>query len=467
MVSGLPKIDYGFVFPAGRQVAQDKSEQVDTQDVISASLRQRQFIAQEQSRVNTDIEQKYGQLYTLTNQEVDGAYADQFQKTFDTEFNSLAEMAKKNDPAFYAKRQEVAKSIVNFKNQIGQVKSYKDQIGTIIDSDPEFDHLNKNQLKEYIARSTFYNPDGTIKDPTSLGPIKAEDVKKWAADKVNYEATDMANPFINKDKVLSNMVGILPMPERKDKKEELISPTQMRVTSLDIKGPDFLQVTKLPAVLDKTGKVISPAKDDISIDKDKLKTWVDANKDQVKGLNAYLLSIGNDYSKMSKDILANPAFVKEIKVNPTSAIEVNRPNVTNVNTGNIADQTLYKNPDITIRDIMGTPGSYKNVAADPSKAILYDVTQRFGGFTVDVNDPANPFGAKKQPFKQVVYDPGNGSTIQPYFKFTMPDGSERAMQPDQASMYLNDISPSASYSKQQFPSGKGSTSTNNGPKKIP
>lgn len=463
MVSGLPKIDYGFVFPAGKPIAQ--SDQTDSQDVISAMLRQRQFSAQEQSRVNTDVEQKYGQLYTLTNQDIDGAYADQFQKSFDVEFNSLADMAKKNDPAFYSKRQEVAKNIVNFKNQIGQVKSYKDQIGTIIDSDPAFDHLNKNQLKEYIARSTFYNPDGTIKDPTSLGPIKAEDVKRWAADKVNYEATDMANPFINKDKVLGNMVSVLPMPERKDKKEELISATQMRVTSLDIKGPDFLQLTKLAAVMDNTGKVTSPAKDDISIDKDKLKTWVEANKDQIQGLNAYLLSIGNDYGKMSKDILANPSFMKEIKVNPTSAIEVNRPNVTNVNTGNIADQTLYKNPDITIREIMATPGSYKNVAADPSKGILYDVTQRFGGFNPIV---ADKYGDKKAgAFQKVIYDPGNGSSIQPYFQFTMPDGTERVMQPDQASMYLNDLSPSASFSKQQFPSGKGGTPTNKVTKKIP
>jgi hypothetical protein len=463
MVSGLPKIDYGFVFPAGKPIAQ--SDQTDSQDVISAMLRQRQFSAQEQSRVNTDVEQKYGQLYTLTNQDIDGAYADQFQKSFDVEFSSLADMAKKNDPAFYSKRQEVAKNIVNFKNQIGQVKSYKDQIGTIVDSDPAFDHLNKNQLKEYIARTTFYNPDGTIKDPTSLGPIKAEDVKRWAADKVNYEATDMANPFINKDKVLGNMVSVLPMQERKDKKEELISPTQMRVTSLDIKGPDFLQLTKLAAVLDSTGKVTSPAKDDISIDKDKLKTWVEANKDQVQGLNAYLLSIGNDYGKMSKDILANPSFMKEIKVNPTSAIEVNRPNVTNVNTGTISDQTLYKNPDITIRDIMATPGSYKNVAKDPSKGILYDVTQRFGGFNPIVADSD---GYKKAgAFQRVIYDPGNGTSIQPYFQFTMPDGTERVMQPDQASMYLNDLSPSASFSKQQFPSGKGGTPPKPASKKIP
>ena len=465
MVSGLPKIDYGFVFPAGRQGAQERADQTDSQDLISAMLRQRQFSAQEQSRVNTDVEQKYGQLYTLTNQEVDGAYADQFQKIFDVEFSALAEMAKKNDPAFYAKRQEVAKNIVNFKNQIGQVKSYKDQIGTIIDSDPSFDHLNKNQLKEYIARSTFYNPDGTIKDPTSLGPIKAEDVKRFAADKVNYEATDMANPFINKDKVLSSMVSILPMQERKDKKEELISATQMRVTSLDIKGPDFLMYTKTPATYDKTGKVITPAIDDISIDKDKLKGWVESNKDKVQGLNAYLLSIGNDYSKMSKDILTNPAFIKEIKVNPTSAIEVNRPQVTNINnTTTVGDKTLFKNPDIVIREIVAAPGTYKNVGK--ATGPLYDVSQRFGGFSVDVSDPANLFGAKKQQFKQVLYDPGNGTSIQPYFRFIMPDGTNRDMQPDQASMYLNDLSSSASYTKGQFPSGNGGTPPK-APKKIP
>ena len=461
MVSGLPKIDYGFVFPAGKPIAQ--SGQTDSQDLISAMLRQRQFQAQEQSKANTDVEQKYGQLYTLTNQEVDGAYADQFQKTFDVEFSALAEMAKKNDPAFYAKRQEVAKNIVNFKNQISQVKSYKDQIGTIIDSDPSFDHLNKNQLKEYIARSTFFNPDGTVKDPTSLGPIKAEDIKKYAADKVNYEATDMANPFINKDKVLSSMVSVLPMQERKDKKEVIISPTQMRVTSLDIKGPDFLMYTKTAATYDKAGKEITPAIDDISIDKDKLKGWVESNKDKVQGLNAYLLSIGNDYSKMSKDILTNPAFIKEIKVNPTSAIEVNRPNVTNINNTTVGDRTLFKNPDIVIREIVTAPGTYKNVgnATGP----LYDVSLRFGGFSVDVSDPANPFGAKKQQFKQVLYNPGNAK-VDAYFSFIMPDGTKRDMLPDQASMYLNDLSSSASYTKGQFPSGSGGT-TKKPTKKIP
>ena len=63
MISGLPKIDYSFAFEPSKPIDLDSLKKKDS-DLLDAMLRRRQFDAQTQSKTNTDIEQKFGQLYS-------------------------------------------------------------------------------------------------------------------------------------------------------------------------------------------------------------------------------------------------------------------------------------------------------------------------------------------------------------------------------------------------------------------
>jgi len=341
MISGLPKIDYSFTFEPSKPIDLDSLKKKDS-DLLDAMLRRRQFDAQTQSKTNTDIEQKFGQLYQLTNQEIDGQWADKFQEMFSTQFSQLSDLAQKNDPSFWMQRQKVAQSVVDFKNQIKQAQGIRDQIKTVLESDPAYAHLNKNQFTEYIIRKNFYNttqsPDGKINTQT------------------------LKNPG-------------------------------------DIKG----------------GVVIDPVK---------LEAYYKDKKDKIPGLEAYLNSIGNDYTKFASDLMLNPEFTKAIKAKVGSA-EVMRfesQTTINNNTSKADASSGFQHPQNSVNDVIK-----KNSAAG-----TYDVSASFDGYSDNVPVKGGmPGQTTKEPFS-VSYTTG---AAQP-FKVSYSDGRTRSFSVDGFKRYL-------------------------------
>lgn len=449
MISAIPKVDYGFTFEPS--TGSNKGYQQGAEEYLDAMMRRKQYEAQIAAKTSNDIEQKFGQLHQLTNQEIDGMWADKFQEMFSGEFTSLTEMAQKNDPSFWVNRQKVAQRIVDFKNQIKQAQGVREQIKTVLDSDPGYSHLNKNQFMEYLVRKNFYqtlqNPDGTVGAQVLKNP---GDIKVLTPDEIKAEATSMSNPFINKDFVLNNVVKVTPFTSKTDVDETLLSKDKKLRTTIESELPEYASYSS------KSGFVIDPTK---------LEAYYKDKRGQLPGLDAYLNSIGNDYKKFASDLMLNPEFTKSIKAKVGNAEVMRFESQTTINNNNNQGSgMLYRNPDLVIQDINSNPTKFgKNISSNANP--LYDVTQKFGGFLTEYSPEAgNPILKKKGQFKQVIYDPGGYNGIQPYYKVTLPDGSSMSMQPDQFSMYLNDLSPSASYSKSQT---GGSNNTTSGGKKTP
>lgn len=409
MISGLPKIDYSFTFEPSKPIDLDSLKKKDS-DLLDAMLRRRQFDAQTQSKTNTDIEQKFGQLYQLTNQEIDGQWADKFQEMFSTQFSQLSDLAQKNDPSFWMQRQKVAQSVVDFKNQIKQAQGIRDQIKTVLESDPAYAHINKNQFTEYIIRKNFYNttegPDGKINTQTLKNP---GDIKGITSDEIRAEAMSMSNPFINKDFVLTGVTKSTPFMSKTDTDEKLVGKDKKLRTTVESELPEYANYSS------KSGVVIDPVK---------LEAYYKDKKDKIPGLEAYLNSIGNDYTKFASDLMLNPEFTKAIKAKVGSA-EVMRfesQTTINNNTSKADASSGFQHPQNSVNDVIK-----KNSAAG-----TYDVSASFDGYSDNVPVKGGmPGQTTKEPFS-VSYTTG---AAQP-FKVSYSDGRTRSFSVDGFKRYL-------------------------------
>lgn len=410
MISGLPKIDYSFTFEPSKPIDLDALKKKDS-DVLDAMLRRRQFDAQTQAKTNTDIEQKFGQLYQLTNQEIDGQWADKFQEMFSNEFTTLANQAQNNDPAFWMSRQKIAQRIVDFKNQIKQAQGIRDQIKTTLESDPAYAHINANQFTEYLIRKNFYNttqnPDGTINTQTLKNP---GEIKGITSDEIKAEAMSMSNPFINKNFVLGGVVKATPFMAKTDVDEKLLTKDKKLRSTIETELPEYASYSS------KTGVVIDPAK---------LEAYYKDKKDKIPGLEAYLNSIGNDYNKFASDLMLNPEFTKSIKAKVGSAEVMRFESQTNVNVNASSGEKTsgYQHAQNAVNDVIK-----KNSAAG-----TYDVSTSFDGYSQKVLVPNSfPPQYKEVAFQKVTYTPGN---TQP-FSLTSSDGSVRNFTADGFKHYL-------------------------------
>lgn len=411
MVSGLPKIDYGFVFDTPRGGGSDVASQIQKrdEDVLDRLLRNRAFEAQQMSKANTDVEQKYGQLYQLTNQEIDGTYADAFQTQFKDRFNNLATLAQKNDPTFFAERQRVAQDIVNFKNQIGQTKSYRDQLKTILE-DPKYEWLNKNQFTEYFIKSRFYDQQtGLILPPDKVQPFSVNDIDK--------EVYSMTNPFINKEKVIGSLIASTQFIDGTTTSEKLLNSTQKHRSTIETKLPSWASYSE------KTGIAIDPAK---------LKSSVEDMRTKIPGLDQMLNSMGNDYTKFASEISLNPDFNKASGAKITSATLVDRPNITNIN--NKPDAT-YMGANKLIDAIGKSPSTYGTLSG-----ASFDVSAQFTGFETSIPNPqTGGVTTIKKSIQKVLYNPG-GAGSGPTYTVTFGDGTTQNYIPNAFKTKLMDAS---------------------------
>ena len=411
MVSGLPKVDFGFVFETPKGGGADIATQMQKrdEDLLERIQRAKMFQAQLASKANTDVEQKFGQLYQLTNQEIDGTYADAFQAQFKASFDNLATLAQKNDPTFFSERQKVAQNIVNFKNQIGQTKSYRDQLKTILE-DPKYDWLNKNQFTEYFVKSRFYDPQtGTILPPDKVQPFSVNDIDK--------EVYSMTNPFINKEKVIGGLVSGTQFVDGTTVSEKLLNSTQKQRTTVETKLPTWASYSQ------KTGVAIDPAK---------LKESVELMRGKVPGLDQLLNSMGNDYTKLASEISLNQDFVKAAGVKLGNATLVDRPNVTNIN--NKPDAT-YMGANKLIDAIGKNPSNYGSLSGTS-----FDVSDQFRGFETTVPNPATGgVTTIKKSIQQVLYNPG-GKGAGPTYTVTFGDGTTQNYIPNAFKTKLMDAS---------------------------
>jgi len=408
MISGLPKVDYTINFEPNKGL-DDRAALRQDEILINRLLRNNQYQAQLAAKANTDIEQKYGQLYQLTNQEIDGQWADKFQEMFSTQFAELSDLAQKNDPSFWSKRQKVAQSVVDFKNQIKQAQGIRDQIKTTLESDPAYAHINKNQFTEYIIRKNFYNttqsPDGKVNTQTLKNP---GDIKGITSDEIKAEAMSMSNPFINKDFVLSGVAKSTPFMNKIDVDERILTKDKKLRSTIETELPEYASYSS------KTGVVIDPAK---------LEAFYKDKKDKIPGLEAYLNSIGNDYSKFASDLMLNPEFTKSIKAKVGSS-EVMRFE---------SQTTINNNPDksSTGAGYQHAQNTVNEVVKSNSAAGTYDVSNKFDGYSYDAPS-ASGFGTTKQGFSKVTYTTGSS---QP-FKVIFQDNSSRSFSADGFKRYL-------------------------------